>query len=258
MNTKQKIMLAFFALLFVAYLVVATGFVNERRKHIYCNTIQITICDSAINRFVDTAAVRKLVESDNRKIIGTPIEEINTKEIEEKLNEQNVVKNTEVFTSIDGVLHVRVYQRRPIVRVHTLAGSYYIDETGFLFPLTNVYTSYVPIVTGNISVSFKSGYRGAIAKEDKLLQQIYQFGLFLQKEDFWSSQIQQLYVQTPYDVDIIPRAGNQLIKLGTLNDIEYKLSKLSTFYQRVMPQEGWDKYSKIDLRYSNQVVATKR
>jgi len=140
----------------------------------------------------------------------------------------------------------------------TLAGSYYIDETGYLFPLTNVYTSYVPIVTGNISVSFKSGYCGEIPKEDKLLQQIYHFGSFLQNNDFWASQIQQLYVQTPYNIDFVPRAGNQLIKLGTLDNVEYKLKKLYTFYKQAIPQEGWDKYSKIDLRYSNQVVATKR
>ncbi len=255
---RRGLWLAITAVLFVAYLVVATGFVNEKRQHINCCAIKITVCDSAINQFVNVRTVRQLIESDNTKLIGKPIEKINTRELEHKLNARSVVKNAEVFTSIDGVLHVRVYQRRPIVRVQTVNGSYYIDETGYLFPITTMYTSYVPIVTGSIPVSFKIGYRGEIPKEDKLLHQIYGFSTFLQDDDFWRSQIQQLYVQNAYDIEIVPRLGSQLIKMGSLENYEYKLEKLYAFYQRAMPQEGWDKYSRLDLRYSNQVVATLR
>jgi len=259
MNTgKQKIALGITMLLFAAYLVAATGFVDKKRQHIYCSAIKVTICDSAINQFISKNTVRWLIESDNTKVIGTPIDEIDTRELEQRLNARSVVKNTEVFTSIDGMLHVRVHQRRPIIRVQTANGGYYIDETGYLFPTTNVYTSYVAIVTGNIPVSFKPGYRGEIPEKDKLLKQIYDFGTFLQNNDFWHSQIQQLHVQNSNDMEMIPRLGSQLIKFGSLNNYEYKLKKLYAFYQRAMPEEGWDKYSRLDLRYSNQVVAIVR
>jgi cell division protein FtsQ len=258
MNRKQKITLWITAALVLSYLVVATGFVNSERQRIYCTAVQVRICDSAVNRFISVADVQKLIDNDTRKIIGRPIDQINMPELEEALNARSVVKNTEAFTSIDGILHIRVYQRRPIVRVLTAKGSFYIDETGYLFPFTSAYTSYVPIVTGNIPVGFKADYRGEIPDTEKLLKQIYAFSLFLDDNDFWASQVQQLHVQRANDVEIIPRVGNQVIKLGTLDNYEYKLKKLHIFYHKAMPQEGWNKYSKIDLRYSNQVVATKR
>jgi cell division protein FtsQ len=256
MNTKQKISLSITAILFIAYLTVATGFVNRERQHIYCHTVKVTVCDSLLNRFVNAREVRQLIEKDNRKIIGAAIDSINTRRLEEKLNARSVVKNAEVFTSIDGVLHVRVHQRHPIVRVLTAKGSFYIDETGYVFPFSHAYTSYVPIVTGNVAVSFRADYRGEIPEADKLFRQIYAFSRFLQRHSFWLSQIQQLHVQNANDVEIVPRVGNQLIKLGALDNWEYKLAKLYAFYREAMPDEGWEKYSKLDLRYSNQVVAT--
>ncbi|MDR2802111.1 MAG: cell division protein FtsQ/DivIB [Prevotellaceae bacterium] len=257
MNTKQKISLSITATLFIVYLAVATGFVNRERRHIYCHTIAVTVCDSLLNRFVNAKEVRQLIEKDNRKIIGTAIDSINMRRLEEKLNERSVVKNVEVFTSIDGTLHVRVHQRRPIVRVLTAKGSFYIDETGYVFPFSTTYTSYVPIVTGNVAVSFKADYRGEIPEADKLFRQIYAFSLFLQRHSFWLSQVLQVHVQNENEVELIPRAGNQLIKLGTLDNFEYKLKKLYAFYREAMPNEGWNKYVQLDLRYSNQVVATK-
>jgi cell division protein FtsQ len=259
MNTKQKIILGITIALFVTYLVMATGFVSRERQHIYCTVIKVTVCDSAINQFVTAQDVRQLIETDNNRIIGTPIDKINTREIEKKLNARSVVKNTEVFTSIDGVLHIRVYQRRPIVRVLTDNGSFYIDEKGYVFPFSPNYTSYVPVVTGNVSPSFKaSEYKGDIPEKDKLIQQIFTFSRFLDNDDFWASQVLQVFVQNEHDVEIIPRVGNQLIKIGSLDGYEYKLFKLYKFYQEAMPNEGWDKYAKIDLRFSNQVVATRR
>ncbi|MDR0693941.1 MAG: hypothetical protein LBF81_01395 [Prevotellaceae bacterium] len=255
MNRKQKIALSITATLFIVYLVVTTGFVSRERRHIYCHTIDVTICDSLLNRFVSAREVRQLIEKDNRNIIGTAIDSIDTRRLEEKLNACSVVKNAEIFTSIDGTLHARVYQRRPIVRVLTAMGSFYIDDTGYIFPFTHAYTSYVPVVTGNIAVSFKAGYRGEIPEADKLFRQVYAFSLFLQRHRFWQSQVLQVHVQNINDVELIPRMGNQLIKLGSLNNFEYKLKKLYAFYREAMPKEGWDKYTQLDLRYSNQVVA---
>ena len=116
----------------------------------------------------------------------------------------------------------------------------------------------MPVVTGHIAVSFKAGYRGQIPEADKLLQQIYTFGLFLQQRRFWRSQILQVHIQNINDVELIPRVGDQVIKLGALNNFEYKLKKLYAFYQAAMPTEGWNKYAQLDLRYSNQVVAKLR
>ncbi|MDR0667355.1 MAG: hypothetical protein LBF90_01900 [Prevotellaceae bacterium] len=258
MRTKSAITTGVVAVLFVAYLTVVTGFVSRERQHIRCRAIRVTIGDSAVNRFVDAAAVRRLLDYENLTLLGTPVDRINTRQIEATLQAQPVVREAQACTSIDGVLHIRVGQRRPVLRVLAEQGSFYIDETGCIFPFSPDYTSYVPVVTGRITPSFKAGYTGDIPERDYFLKQLYAFGLFLERSDFWRAQVLQIHVKNPRDIEIIPRVGNQLIKLGSLEQYEYKLKKLYAFYREALPREGWERFSKFDLRYGNQVVATRR
>ena len=53
---------------------------------------------------------------------------------------------------------------------------------------------------------------------------------------------------------IIPRSANVTVDLGTTEDLERKLATLRRFYDKGLSRIGWDKYSKISLRYDGQVV----
>ena len=53
---------------------------------------------------------------------------------------------------------------------------------------------------------------------------------------------------------IIPRSVNATVDLGTTENLERKLATLRRFYDKGLSRIGWDKYSKISLRYDGQVV----
>ena len=36
---------------------------------------------------------------------------------------------------------------------------------------------------------------------------------------------------------------------------QHKLAKLMTFYKEVLPQKGWTKYQRVNLKYEGQVIA---
>lgn len=237
-----------------AYLVVSAGFVEMKQRDLVCNAVDIKVCDSLVNSFIRPADVSQIIAKDGWKTVGEPLLHMDVYQLEQLLNKRSVIKNTEAFTSIDGVLHIHVYQRRPIVRVQASAGSFYIDDSGYIFPLSGVHTSYVPVVTGNVPLSLSGGYRGEIPEKEKFLKQTYNFALFLDKNRFWQSQITQLNVQHAANVEVIPRVGEQLIRLGTLDNYEYKLHKLLAFYRKVEPGN----YAVIDLRYGNQIVCTRK
>ncbi len=240
----------------IAYLAFTSSFVDKKEQDVICRAIHITICDSAVNRFVRPSDIRSLLDRENKKLVNMPLYQINTYDLEQLLNARSVIKNAEVYPSIDGILHIKVYQRSPIIRLQTNGGNFYMDESGYIFPLSVIYTSYVPIATGNIPMSIKPSYRGEIPKSDKFLKQLYEFALFLQDNDFWQAQVLQIHVTNNREVELVPRVGNQIIKLGDLDDVEYKLEKLFAFYEKAMPVEGWNKYQTLDLRFSNQVVCT--
>ena len=252
---RKILSLAVVALLIV-YLTFTSSFVDKKEQEVMCNALRISICDSAVNRFVRVSDIRSLLDKEERKLINMPLYQIDTYDLEQLLNARSVIKNAEVFPSIDGALHIKVYQRRPIIRLQTRSGNFYIDESGYIFPLSVIYTSYVPIATGNIPMSAGSNHRGEIPESDKFLQQLYEFAVFLQSHDFWQAQVLQIHVINAREVELVPRIGNQIIKLGGLDNVDYKLEKLYAFYKKAMPVEGWNKYRIIDLRFSNQVVCT--
>lgn len=53
---------------------------------------------------------------------------------------------------------------------------------------------------------------------------------------------------------IVPRSVSATVDLGTTENLERKLATLRRFYDKGLSRIGWDKYSKISLRYDGQVV----
>jgi cell division protein FtsQ len=143
------------------------------------------------------------------------------------------------------------------MRIQAATGSFYIDDSGYIFPLSGVHTSYVPVMTGNVPMKIPAGFRGAIPEKETFLQQVYSLALYLDKNSFWQSQLTQLDVIDAANVCMIPREGNHVIYMGSLAEYEYKFKKLLAFYAKVCPADD-DIYGSVDLRYSNQIVCKKR
>ena len=112
-------------------------------------------------------------------------------------------------------------------------------------PVSPRYVAHVPIATGYI-------------EKELAITDLYKFALFLQKDEFWNDQIDQIFVHPDGETELIPRVGSHRIVLGTLDDFETKLQNLKLFYDQAIPIVGWEKYSVISLKYKNQIVCTKK
>jgi cell division protein FtsQ len=82
-------------------------------------------------------------------------------------------------------------------------------------------------------------------------------GQQIKEHKFWKNQIEQINITDDKKVEMIPRVGNQLIYLGSPIHVDKKLDNLETFYKKVMHTVGWNKYSKINLEFENQIICTK-
>jgi cell division protein FtsQ len=72
------------------------------------------------------------------------------------------------------------------------------------------------------------------------------------------SQVAQVEITPERNFELSPVVGNHLIKLGDGKDLDKKFNRLMMFYKQVLAQKGFDSYSTIDVKYSGQVVGTKR
>ena len=218
-----------------------------KEKHIVtvCEKVEIVITDSLEKQFLTEKDIVAYLTNAKLYPLNKNSDEINTHQIEEALMNHAIIQSAEVVQSTSGMIIIVISQKMPVLRVYGAGGNYYVDNTGQIMPSTLGQAIYVPVASGNIEKSFA-------------VSELYKFALFLQHDTFWNDQITQIYVRAENDIEIVPRVGNHRILLGSLDDYEKKLNKLRLFYEQVIPKMGWEKYSIINLKYSGQIVCTKK
>ena len=248
----------------IAYLFLALSFTADKRSELICSEVRVIITDSSTTQFFDKRDVERILRAGHRKIRGIHIEELNTREVEALFSKNPYIKKIEVYTTLDGALNIRVRQRTPVVHVIASNGAgYYLDERGYIMPASRKFTPYLLVANGAF-------YVGDQFKRVSCLDsipgkkfygpwfEVLELADFINGSSFWSKQIVQLYLNTKQEFEIIPRVGAHQIILGRAEGYESKFSNLEILYDEGLKKEGWNNYQKIDLRFKNQVICTKR
>ncbi len=236
-----------------AWFLVILGFVSGAADQVLCNRIEVILSDSIQYKFVTRSDIRSMLEVTDGKLQGYPIAEINTGKLEKALEQSAYISNAEVSKDISGRLEVRIEQRAPLVRIMPDDGEgFYLDAEGVVLPLSVHYTPLILIASGHIEHPGKSG------KPGKQLQEILRFSNYLSDHPFWKDQIVQIYVNNLGEYELIPRVGAHQILLGSMEKWEKKLRNLELLYTQGLPIYGWNSYRTINLKYTNQVICTKR
>ncbi len=258
MNRLIKILL----LLPTLYLFMIPAFFARWFATEPCSRIRITIADSSRYHFVTKRDIQNTIFSVNGNFLGKPVGDFSVSDIEATMNRYRELKTAEAYLSIDGTLHVYADQRTPIMRVMANnGGDYYVDADGVVVRRRNLYTPRLHIVGGNINIS-QAMLNGVSVLDtsikNSILKDIYYLVKYINRDDFWSAQIDQIFVDNNDEIDLIPRVGNHVVHLGTAENYDGKLSILEAFYNKVLPEVGWNKYSVINLAYRDQIVCRRR
>ncbi|MBN1183689.1 MAG: hypothetical protein JXB49_15465 [Bacteroidales bacterium] len=247
----------------LVYLIGISGFVTQKHEGILCNKIEVIIADSLAKRFLNRDDINKLILSNNLAVLGEPIASINTDSIERLVLANTMVKNCEAYTTVDGKLNIKVNQREPVVRIIDMYNqNYYLDAEGSIITMSSRFTPHVLVVNGNIKTPFsirkvENIYAKQYDKKATHLREIHEMSMFIKQNQFWNSQIEQMYLNKKGEYEIIPRVGPHLIILGNAEGFKEKLDKLWIFYNEGLKNTGWNKYLKINLKYKDQIVCSK-
>lgn len=233
------------ATLLFCYIAAVSFFFREVRQDVACKDLRVVVKDSLDKHFVSEADLISLLKAAHLNPIDQSMNEINTERIETELLKNEMIAHVEAYKTPSGIIKLEVTQKIPILRIMGVRGNYYVDNHGTTMPISRRYVARVPIATGYV-------------EKELAVTDLYKFALFLQGNEFWNDQIEQIYVHPDNDVELIPRVGNHRIMLGSLDGFEEKLANLRLFYEQAIPKVGWEKYSMINLKYKNQIVCTKK
>jgi cell division protein FtsQ len=246
----------------VLYLIVIPVYMASSTGAKPCGGIVVDISDSSEYHFVTKRQLLNLAYGNSGRIAGKPVKEISTSAIESRLDVLKELKKAEVYTTIDGMVHIYVEQRNPIMRViPDGGGDFFVDEEGIVVRRRNLYNPRLHIVEGNVTISSSMLNGVSIldsAIKHSILKDIYPLVNYINDDKFWSAQIDQIYIDGNDEIDLIPRAGYNQIHLGTVENYKGKLRNLEAFYDKVLPEVGWNKYSVINLEFKDQIVCKRR
>ena len=215
------------------------------RQDKVCQDLQVVVKDSLDKHFVSESDLVSILKKAGLNPLNKPMDDINTEKIEEELKKNEMIARIEAYKTPSGIVKLEVEQKIPILRVISPRGNFYVDNLGTTMPVSFRYVADVPLVSGYV-------------EKELAVTDLYKFALFLQENEFWNNQIEQIYVHPDNEVELIPRVGNHRIVLGSFDNYEEKLDNLRLFYDKVIPKIGWEKYSIINLKYKDQIVCTKR
>jgi cell division protein FtsQ len=260
----KKILNILFLIVTVAYLFLVFGFTGEKNKEVLCKELKITLADSVNSGFYKKADIEKIVLGSNSKVLGYPLYEINTREIESRLMKEPYLQSAEIYYDVEGSLYIKIRQRKPVIRIITYVGhTYYLDKEGYILPAHGDFVPHILVANGYFSEdnALKNVLNIQDIADKKKYSEWYdalELANFINNDEFWNAQIVQLYMNKDQDLELIPRVGAHQIILGSSENYKEKFTKLKTLYREGLKYQGWNNYEKINLKYTNQVICTKR
>lgn len=241
----KKTFILFLLLLLVAYLAVAFTRLNHKPVDAVCRDVVFNIAAVDSSEFISATELKKELQKGKLYPKGKKISQINCQKIETYLMKNPFIKNAECYTSPTNKLCIDIIQRIPVIRIMASNGEqFYMDEQGGIMPCGG-YAVHLPVVTGNISRKNAS----------YMLKELNEC---LQNDPFWNNQIEQIHVTPTQELELVPRVGDHIVFLGKPKEIKDKLEKLKAFYVKALNKVGWNKYSRINLEFSNQIICTKK
>lgn len=239
--------------------IVTTGMSVRERRTRTCQgkgSLDVTIADSLERQFVRKADVARWLEKEYRAYAGLPLDSVDLNRIEKLVGAHSVVRDAQAWLTDDGVLHVELSQRQPVVRFDDGTNGYYADATGFVFPLQSQGSADVPVVNGHIPMKIPRGFKGtpADAAEKAWLDKM--IGLINTiTGTVWEHNIVKITVNTKGDLVLTPREGQEQFIFGEPVRVQEKLRLMKAYYESVVPARPG--YRTVDLRYRGQLVCRK-
>lgn len=211
--------------------------------------IQIESDSNAV--FLNEQEITNYIQDKVGSPVGKSASEISLTKIENTLNSSPYIEKSTAYIGFDGVLKIKVQERKPIIQIVNMIGEeFYLDSLGYQIPKKVNIQPDVIIATGKINIKHKAGFISKIPIANEILE----LGKFLYYNKFWDLQFEQCYVDNYNRLLLIPRVGSHSIVIDNTQNMNKKFENLRLFYKKGLQTVGWNKYVQIDLSVNNQVI----
>lgn len=196
------------------------------------------------NYFLNEDVITKSINEESKNVMNLVLSEVEIKEIEKKVANNPYVDSVQVSKDVKGTIYLDIKTNVPIARISSPKGEFYVSDKGYKMPLSKLNSATVMLVQGDV-------------KEDEF-EDLAKFITVINNDDLFKNHIIGIEKIGKKSYNLLTNNGNFFIELGTLNNFEKKLNNLKLFYEQYIDFVGTENYEKLNLKFTNQIVATKR
>ena len=224
----------FFSILIIFVFLIFFSQKRNSKKEIL--RININFKD-AKSKFLDSQMVNKLLIQ--RKDTSSFLKEdmVDLKELEDLLISNPMIANADIFRTPQGILNVKLEERKPVIRIISNHEEFYIDNFGHKVPLSNKHSARVPIFYG---------------QPDKILMDLVKFIKLIKSDSLVKVEIIDLRnSNNGYVLGL--RSFPFKVIWGKNSKNEQKIKKLKYLYS-YLKNKDFLKIETVNLTFDKQIV----
>lgn len=229
----------------VAYAAVMTVWAHKEAREHVCTGIEIRVEGSAQLDSMIRAGVSEELKDYPARIVGTPLHQLNTREVERYLARYSNFESVHCMVSSRGKLIIDIVPLVPVMRVFFADNSYYINKDGKHIASNAEFFSDVPVVSGRFNRSFTPAAVLPLVR-------------YINSDPMLSELVSMVEAESEDNLILVPRIRGHVVNFGDTTRLDEKKRALALFYRQVMPYKGWEEYDTISVKFRGQVVATRR
>ena len=229
-------------LAFLSVAVIALyGFADQRSKKRKVADVSVKFVGDN-NLYLTEDAVNKLLIQNYGPVKNRAKEQLVLNTIEEVILSNDMVKNAQVYLTVNGELISKIVQRKPIGRVEGVS-KFYLDDLGERMPLSKQHSARVPIITGKIT--------------GRTLEDAYVILNYINEDDFLRKNVIGIHSEEEGNYQLKFRMENFVVNLGGVDNLNTKFKNFMAFYAKAAKDNSLEDYAIVSLEFNNQVVCTK-
>ncbi|KAB7732192.1 hypothetical protein F5984_08285 [Rudanella paleaurantiibacter] len=230
------------------------AFTEARQEQKHCREVVVKLDKVDGHQFLTRRDVTGyLTNEGSDPVIGESFDQIDFRQLEQRLKRHGLVKNCQVSRDLKGNLIVSIQQPQPLARLISSDNSLgylegqYVSEEGRFFPISMNHTVRVPLLSGAYFAKHTS-------LTDSSSRGLIELLTMIRNDAFWQAQVTDIDVNAQGAVTMWPTYGKHRIEMGLPINLELKFKKLKLFYKSILSSRGWDRYSRVNVQYRNQIV----
>ena len=233
--------------------------VRQETTRIVCGRLDVNFADSL--RFVSEQDIRDYLDSRYGAYIGERMDSVQLARIEDIIESRSAVSRCEAWATDDGVLHLDITQRAPVLRfMRSESDGFYVDEHGYIFPLHPSYTAPVPVVEGAIPVDTPADYKGEAGdeRERAWIAGVLAMNRHIAANRAWQRRIEHIRVQPGGELLLCLTGRDEEFFVGQPQGIPDKLQRIDRYLGIIAPSKPEGYYHTVNVKYKQQIICRQK